>query len=160
MAKYDLLIKLDTTMDPEIVDYYKNYKPKYEEDSGFDLPAPLDVVIFQKPCGSIDFKISAAMIKRETNELCGYYLYPRSSISKYPLMAANHVGIIDSGYRGEIKGKVRFLPFATEEINFTVTKGTKLFQICAPDLSPFKVKIVNSLPDSERGSNGFGSTGN
>ena len=61
MAKYDLLIKLDTTMDPEIVDYYKNYKPKYEEDSGFDLPAPLDVVIFQKPCGSIDFKISALL---------------------------------------------------------------------------------------------------
>ena len=33
----------------------------------------------------------------------GYYLYPRSSISKTPLILANSVGIIDSGYRGNIK---------------------------------------------------------
>ena len=39
-------------------------------------------------------------------------------------------------------------------------KKTKLFQICSPDLSPFSVKVVEYLPDSSRGSGGFGSTGN
>ena len=40
-----------------------------------------------------------------------------------------------------------------------VDKGTKLFQLCAPDLSPFNVVVVDSLPESSRGSDGFGSTG-
>ena len=35
----------------------------------------------------------------------------------------------------------------------------RLFQICMPDLSPFSVKIVDSLNDTTRGGGGFGSTG-
>ena len=46
---------------------------------------------------TIDFKISAAMINIKSGKSCGYYLYPRSSIYKYPLRMANSVGIIDSG---------------------------------------------------------------
>ena len=40
-----------------------------------------------------------------------------------------------------------------------INKGVKLFQICAPDLSPFNIEIVNTLPESSRGEDGFGSTG-
>jgi dUTPase len=35
----------------------------------------------------------------------------------------------------------------------------RLVQICAPDLKPFKVEIVDSLDQTERGDGGFGSTG-
>ena len=42
---------------------------------------------------------------------------------------------------------------------YTITKGTRLIQLCAPDLQPITVEIVDSLPKSSRGSNGFGSTG-
>ena len=41
--------------------------------------------------------------KKNNWEPTGYYSYPRSSISKTPLLLANNVGIIDSGYRGNIK---------------------------------------------------------
>ena len=52
------------------------------------------------------------------------------------------------------------LVYFDKENRFNViNKGTKLFQLCAPDLSHFDVKIVDSLPESSRGSDGFGSTG-
>ena len=89
-----------------------------------------------------------------------YYLYPRSSISKTPLLCANSVGIIDRDYRGNIMGKVRYLPFDLEAKDpYLVDKGTRLFQICSPDLHPIKVKLVDQLTETSRGEGGFGSTG-
>ena len=38
--------------------------------------------------------------------------------------------------------------------------GTRLFQICSPDLSPLKLVIVEELTETSRGEGGFGSTGN
>jgi dUTPase len=40
-----------------------------------------------------------------------------------------------------------------------VKEGTRLFQICAPGLEGIKLKIVDSLDETERGDRGFGSTG-
>lgn len=40
-----------------------------------------------------------------------------------------------------------------------VKEGTRLFQICAPGLEGIKIKIVDSLDETERGDRGFGSTG-
>ena len=87
----------------------------------------------------------------------GYYSYPRSSISKTPLMLANSVGIIDSGYRGEIIGAFRNLSSS----NYTIEKHSRLLQICAPDLRPIHVELVDEpfFNTTERGSGGFGSTG-
>lgn len=158
MTKYTLLVKLNDNLDEDIINYYRTYKPTHKEDSGFDIPLPNSLSIFSLPIHktyTINFNISCAMIDNENN-LSPYYLYPRSSISKYPLMMANHIGIIDSGYRGNIMAKIRCLINA----EVTLDKKTKLFQICSPDLSPFSVKIVEYLPDSSRGSGGFGSTGN
>ena len=90
------------------------------------------------------------------NQPVGYYLYPRSSFHKYPLIVANHLGIIDAGYRGNITGMVK--PFNSKN-NVEIKKNTKLFQICSHDLSPFNIKIVDELPPSSRGNDGFGSTG-
>lgn len=166
MTKYTLLIKSSDDLPIDILSYYQNYNPTHLEDSGFDLPLPDNHTISEvfKPY-SIDFKINCAMINNLDNNLSGYYLYPRSSFSKYPLIMGNHVGIIDSGYRGNIIAKVKLLPSELgynhpESLNkFVIDKGTKLFQICAPDLSPFNIKIVSELPTSTRGSDGFGSTG-
>lgn len=89
----------------------------------------------------------------------GYYMYPRSSISKTPLMLANHTGIIDSGYRGNLIAAVRYLP--TTNTSYTVEKDTRLFQICHPTLCPVYVVMVDErqLTLTERGEGGFGSTG-
>ena len=106
-----------------------------------------------------------------------YYLYPRSSVSKTSFRLANSVGIIDSGYRGELIGMfdvVRSLDSTSsiDGVRHTYSMPmpaplSRLCQICAGDLSPFKV-IVRRLNESqvdgfvnstERGSGGFGSTG-
>ena len=42
---------------------------------------------------------------------------------------------------------------------FTIQKGTRLFQICGPTLEPISLEVVGSLSDTERGNGGFGSTG-
>jgi dUTP pyrophosphatase len=90
----------------------------------------------------------------------GYYLYPRSSTgTKTPLRLANSVGIIDSGYRGNIISVFDNWKNST----YVVEKYNRLVQICPPDLSyPMSVTMVendDTLGRTERGEGGFGSTG-
>ena len=165
MTKYTLYIKLDDNLPQEIIDYYNNYQPKHCDDSGFDLPAIKDYKVYSiKPeigdvkSVGIRFGISCCM-KDDNDNNVGYYLYPRSSFHKYNLIVANHIGIIDAGYRGPITGMVKPLHLNDDFSSTNITIGMKLFQICAPDLSPFNVVVVDELPESSRGADGFGSTG-
>ena len=167
MTKYTLYVKLDENLKKDIYDYYVNYKPNHNDDSGFDLPAIDNTTIYSiKPqigdvkSTGIKFGISCCMKNNDTEKCVGYYLYPRSSFHKYNLVVANHIGIIDAGYRGPITGMVKPLHLTDDIMNtINIEEGMKLFQICAPDLSPFNVVVVDSLPESSRGTNGFGSTG-
>lgn len=98
----------------------------------------------------------------------GFYMYPRSSLSKTQLRLANSVGIIDAGYRGNLIGM-----FDVVNINFENRQNSKAdyigkayeryVQICAPGLVPIIVKIVKSVTElgdtTQRGDGGFGSTG-
>ena len=90
----------------------------------------------------------------------GYYIYSRSSTPvKTPLRLANSVGIIDSGYTGEIITIFDNL----DKCSYKVTKYQRLTQICPPDLSfPFKINILSSPPELHnnfRANKGLGSTG-
>jgi dUTP pyrophosphatase len=85
-------------------------------------------------------------------------MMPRSSLSNTPLILANHVGLIDSGYRGDLTGA--FKNFSDEP--YKIEEYTRLLQICHPAAYPIMVTMVDSLEklsSSERGSGGFGSTG-
>ncbi len=85
-----------------------------------------------------------------------YYLYARSSIYKTNFSLANNVGIIDTGYRGNLCAALH----NTSDIYTSVKMGTRMTQICMPGLCPnFHVRLVNKLTPTERGSGGFGSTG-
>ena len=135
----------------------------HTEDSGLDLFFPEDVTVEPRSSKTIGLGISCESFKNQSDKEnginCAYYLYPRSSISRTPIRLANSVGIIDAGYRGELKVVVDNMNYQGEP--YTITAGTRLFQICAPDLSPFDhVQIVNNLSNSVRGTGGFGSTGN
>ena len=102
---------------------------------------------------------------------CGFYLYPRSSISKTRMRLANSVGIIDAGYRGDLIAAVDTIGvFGSTDIWHTwketlspIKKYDRYFQVCAPDLSPFLVHIVPTEAGlgtpTARGHGGFGSTG-
>ena len=138
-------------VDPSLSEYYKA-RSNYNTDSGYDLYCSETVIIPPYSVGTLDFKVRCSP---NFQKVSGYYLYPRSSISKTPLMMANSVGIIDYGYRGNIMAKVRNMSSEAYEVK----KGERLFQLCMPSLEPFGVVFVDELDSTERGTGGFGSTG-
>jgi dUTP pyrophosphatase len=164
--------------DPYLIDLYKQHIDNHNRgiindifpNSGFDLFIP-NTVIFDEPMKSkfIDLKVKAEMVvvdkKFNSHQTCAYTVHPRSSMSKTPLMLANHTGIIDAGYRGNLIGAVRWLKNA--EINnesnheYILERHTRLLQICHPTLCPIFVYLVDErdLTTTERGAGGFGSTG-
>lgn len=126
--------------------------------SGFDLFMPYDLLSKSGELASIDFNIKCAM--KMGDRYVGYYLYARSSTGKTtPLRMANSLGIIDSGYRGNIKVCVDNI----YRNDFSIVKGERYFQICPPSLEyPIKVVVVDSVDKlgyTTRGAGGFGSTG-
>lgn len=151
--EYTLLIKPENDL---VKSFYEKSKIHHLGDSGFDLYVTEDVVFNVGDTKFVDLKIQCEMVD-ENNENVSYYLYPRSSIAKTPLMLCNSVGIIDSGYRGNIISALRYISFK-EDSPYVLTKGTKIVQICSPSLKQLKFKIVNELSDSSRKNGGFGST--
>ena len=135
-------------------------------DSGFDVLVPKDEKFDQLFLTKfIDMNIKTEMfycnVDTDVVSTCAFYVHPRSSISKTPLMLANHTGIIDSGYRGSLIGAFRQLPNNIPNTEYTVSKNTRLLQICHPSLCPIYIVLVNNnneLSSSERGNCGFGST--
>jgi dUTP pyrophosphatase len=153
----------------ELIELYKEHINKHDNtlrtdpypNSGFDIFVPQNTVFEQQfETKFINMDIKAEMVYYDslsnTIESCAYTIFPRSSISKTPLMLANHTGIIDSGYRGWLIGAFRsFFP------SYTVEKHTRLLQICHPTLCPVYVKLISEseLTNTTRDAGGFGSTG-
>jgi dUTPase len=129
----------------------------------------------RSPVNKVDFKIKcSAQMYCDTgkNFSTGYYMYPRSSLSKTKLRLANCVGIIDSGYRGNLIGMFDVVNVEENNKNnrdphsdadYFAKVNDRLIQICAPGLIPIYVEVVDFIEDlgneTERGSGGFGSTG-
>ena len=147
----NILIKSE---DKDIIKYYEEFNNHHLGDSGIDLINKNIIYVKQFEIGTIDFEIQCEMINLENNEYTSYYLIPRSSISNTCFQMANSIGLIDAGYRGNIKAKVRNCNFG--EVNIPIENS--LFQITSPDLKPIKINIVNQLSDTTRNNNGFGST--
>jgi len=83
-------------------------------------------------------------------------LFPRSSISKTDLTLRNSVGIIDSGYRGEITFKFNnILMSSCEPYNVKERIG----QLIIMPYPTIEFEEVEELSTTERGAQGFGSTG-
>lgn len=149
-----------------VVNHNKNMMERFYPDSGFDLLFPNDVV-FDSPFATkfVDFQVKAEMFyvdcTSDTYSGSAFTVHPRSSISKTPLMLANHTGIIDAGYRGNLIGAFRWLNIDANTNSYNVQQYTRLLQACHPTLCPVYVVLVNEeeLSTSERGTGGFGSTG-
>lgn len=150
-------------------------------DAGFDLFCPQMTLAPPMKTTKINHRIRSSMCKVESTSIrlqnqvdvfdksqlplaqgspVGYYLYPRSSTgTKTPLRLANSVGIIDSGYRGDIIAA--FDNWSSNE--YVVDASNRVVQLCPPDLSyPIYVRLVDQVEDlgvSKRGTGGFGSTG-
>ena len=135
-------------------------------DAGFDLFLPVNCKDFSTiVLNDVNFgvKCSAKIHKAcSTNYPTGFYLYPRSSLSKTPLRLANHVGIVDAGYRGPLRGLFDCIYKEHEYVDYMANSYDRLLQICAPGLEPIFVELVNSEEAlgeaTERGNGGVGST--
>lgn len=150
-------------------------------DAGFDLFAPCNdnnnkLCFFSTgwenkgPVNKLDFKVccSAKMILNTRQSFnTGYYMYPRSSLSKTQLRLANSTGIIDAGYRGHLMGMFDVVNVSSNcqnrDADYFGEKYDRYLQICAPGLVPIIVEIVETKTElgleTERGDGGFGSTG-
>ena len=163
----------------------KLYSNQTHIDAGFDLFAPSseesniyggELRFFgpgwtdANPVNKLDLKVccSARMyLDSGKNFNTGYYMYPRSSLSKTQLRLANSVGIIDAGYRGHLMGMFDVVNIPDDvnnkEADYFGKEYERYLQICAPGLVPIIIEIVNSKQElgeeTERGEGGFGSTG-
>ena len=131
-------------------EYYLNHGHFHKGDAGLDLYVLQDDTFKAGETKKIKLGISC-----ENQDGKGYFLFPRSSISKTPLRMANSIGLIDAGYRGEIMAVCDNI----KDYDFSIKKGDRLFQLVSSDLSDIEFSIVDELSDTTRGTGGFGSTG-
>ena len=173
---------LKLTLDPEIItndmkNLYKFHIDQHNKqivenrtpNSGFDLLIPTDYLFKNTLINEfIDHGVKCQMLQYDLQQRfvpSAFHLVPRSSFSKTPLIMSNHIGIIDSGYRGNILAAVKYCPppsnVANCVSNYPVESKTRLFQLCHPSLCPIYVVLVNNdqLGSTDRGTGGFGSTG-
>ncbi len=155
MQQFTLLIK---PADNEVASFYQNHGSFHPGDSGLDLFIPSDITFGLWETKFVDLKIQCEMLNPDGHNV-SYYLYPRSSLSKSPLILCNSVGIIDSEYRGNIIAALKFIPDSSDNTTYTLKKGTRIVQICSPALDKIKHQLVDVLSETKRGNNGFGSTG-
>jgi dUTP pyrophosphatase len=84
-------------------------------------------------------------------------VFPRSSIRKTDLSLTNCVGVIDSGYRGELQATFRKHKGVAST---TYAVGDRVAQIMIIPHPPIEFEVSDELSNTERGEGGFGSTGN
>lgn len=119
--------------------------------------------------GDAGLDIKATRIENENNysitygtDLCieipfGYVglIFPRSSIRNYDLVLSNCVGVVDSGYRGEIMATFK----KTKLDGMYYDVDDKVMQIIILPYPSIEFEFVDELSETERGKGGFGHTG-
>ena len=134
----------------EVKQIYDNHGHFHDGDAGLDL-----FIINEQTIRAGESTLIHLQISCENTENKPYLIMPRSSIAKTPLRLSNSIGLIDSGYRGEIMAAVDNIK--TED--YTVEPGQRLFQLVAMDGASIHFELVDELSETTRGSGGFGSTG-
>jgi dUTP pyrophosphatase len=136
-----------------------NYKhkdlPKYKTvgSSGLDLIANIDNDIILKPNERVLVPTGLAVAIPENYEI---QVRPRSGLAaKNGISVLNTPGTVDADYRGEIK--VILINLSLE--NFKIEPGQRIAQMVLCPVIKAELIEVDTLPESVRGSGGFGSTG-
>lgn len=126
--------------------------PSYAKpgDAGLDLVAT-NIISFDK-----EQVVYGTGIAVEIPEGYVGLVFPRSSIRKYEQYLSNSVGVIDSGYRGEIQATFNSRFYA--DVKYQV--GDKIAQLIIMPYPHIDFEEVNELSETERADGGHGSTGN
>ena len=124
----------------------------YTGDAGLDLAACERVELAPGERAVVGTGLAVAIPE-------GYagYVQPRSGLAaRHGISIVNTPGLVDSGYRGELK--VILLNTDRNE-RFVVEPGMRIAQLVILPVPPVELVEVDELPGSERGADGFGSSG-
>lgn len=133
----------------------EEFLPTYahEGDAGADLRAAIEEPLTIQP-GKSEWVGTGVRIEIPTGHVG--LQFPRSGLGcKHGICLADGTGVIDSGYRGEIKAKLLNLG----EEPFTVNPGDRICQLVIVPYTKAKFWTVKELGESDRGEDGYGSTG-
>ena len=128
--------------------------PKYQTAgaAGFDIHSLTEGVI--RASGMLIVDTGLAFAIPEGYEL---QIRPRSGLAfKNCITIVNSPGTLDSDFRGELK--VALFNLASEP--FKVAKGDRIAQCVVNKIEQADITVVEELSDTDRGTDGFGSTGN
>lgn len=124
----------------------------YAHDAGLDLASCEHAVLAPGERALIGTGLAVAI-----PEGFAGYVQPRSGLAaKHGITIVNTPGLIDAGYRGEIR--VALLN-TDARASFTVEPGMRIAQLVILQVPPVLPVEVDELPSSERGAGGFGSSG-
>lgn len=156
---------LINVLDEKNKDFYQTHTTFHEGDSGLDLFCVDDILI---PSGETKMVKLGIKCQSRKLSLCvwkwmkgsfynyySYFLFPRSSISKTPLILKNSIGLIDAGYTGELMAAM----YNTSSDPFLIKRGDRYVQLVNPNLEGVSFELVEDVRTTTRGSGGFGSTG-
>lgn len=122
-------------------------------DAGADLFARIDVTLEAGGGRALVPTGVAISLPRGT----AGFVQPRSGLAlKHGVTCLNSPGLIDCGYRDELK--VVLVNLDPRE-PFRVRRGDRIAQLVIQRVETAVFTVVDELPDSERGADGFGSTG-
>lgn len=127
----------------------------HESDAGYDLKSMNDYVVNPNEQVLVDTGINIGLPK-EQDWIYQAQIRPRSGLAlKKGITITNSPGTIDENYHGNIGVIIR----NTGKESFVINKYDKIAQMVITKIPKTELIIVDSLQDSDRGSNGFGSTG-
>ncbi|MCU1284124.1 MAG: deoxyuridine 5-triphosphate nucleotidohydrolase (dut) [Acidobacteriales bacterium] len=122
------------------------------EDLGYDIYAAENVTLGARGHAIVSTGISV-QVTSNSGEAMGALLRDKSSLAARRLIVT--AGVIDSGYRGEIKVVMENLGDTPAEIH----AGDKIANLIPYPVLTGEVVVVNELSESSRAAGGFGSTG-
>ena len=143
-------------MNVKIVNRSGHQLPAYSTrfSAGMDLRANLDTPVILKP---MERSLIPTGLFVELPENFEAQIRPRSGLAlKKGISVVNTPGTIDADYRGEIG--IILINLSDED--FVVNNGERICQMVINKVEKLSWIEVNSLEDSDRGSGGFGHTGN
>ncbi len=120
----------------------------YELDAGFDIRTPRDVLINGVASVTIDTGVHIEIPK-------GYVGFLKSKSGLNVKHNLTGEGVVDAGYTGSIVVKLYNNSYELHRFN----KGDKIIQLVILPIPDVELNLVDSLTETERGNNGFGSTG-
>ena len=126
------------------------YMPEraHENDAGYDLRSPVKITAYKRGYAIIDTGVHVEIPKGMVG-----MLKSKSGLNvKYGLVSE---GVIDSGYTGSLVVKL----YNHSDENFYINAGNKISQLVIVPCHTPELELVDELEETERGNNGFGSTG-